>query len=65
MSVVKLIAMGLSVLLLGACSTVVVIQAEQAKDGIVFGVRYFIGGNGVCSSEEVELYAGKTDDFQV
>jgi len=39
----------------GSEQPVVIIQAELAQDGIVFGVRPLSGGNGVCTAAEVRL----------
>ena len=39
----------------GSEQPVVIIQAELAKDTIVFGVRPLSGGNGVCTAAEVRL----------
>jgi hypothetical protein len=34
---------------------VVIIQAEEIPDGIIVGVRYLNGGNGLCNLSEVRL----------
>jgi hypothetical protein len=39
----------------GTETRVIVIQAEHAPSGVILGVRYLTGGNGVCSMSEVEL----------
>jgi hypothetical protein len=36
---------------------VVVIQAEQIGNDCLVGFRFFEGGNGVCTFEEIELIA--------
>jgi len=41
----------------GSEEPVVVIQAEATPDGILLGVRYLEGGNGVCLADEVRVLA--------
>jgi hypothetical protein len=38
----------------GSRTPVIVVQAEQAVGSIVVGVRYFGGGNLVCTADELE-----------
>jgi hypothetical protein len=39
----------------GSTEQVIVIQAEKTPDGVYLGVRPLVGGNGICTIEEVEF----------
>jgi hypothetical protein len=39
----------------GTTAAVIVVQAEEFNDKVLFGVRYIAGGNDVCTADEVEL----------
>lgn len=41
----------------------IIIQAEEAKDDVYFGIRYIDGGNGVCTKNEVELLVEPNSEF--
>ena len=41
----------------------IVIQAEEAQDTVLFGVRYLAGGNGVCTINDVEILSGPNSEF--
>lgn len=43
----------------------IAIQIEEADNGIFIGVRYLNGGNGVVTSEEIELYEQPNEDFNL
>ena len=47
--------LGLQVMEDGTESKVVIIQAECSPSGPILGVRYFDGGNGICSLSEVRF----------
>jgi hypothetical protein len=39
----------------GSTEQVIVIQAEKTPHGVYLGVRPLVGGNGICTIEEVEF----------
>ena len=41
----------------------IAIQVEEADNGVFIGVRYLNGGNGVGTSEDIELYQEPNEDF--
>ena len=41
----------------------IAIQVEEADNGVFIGVRYLNGGNGVGTSEDIELYEEPNEDF--
>jgi len=41
----------------------IAIQIEKADSGVFIGVRYLDGGNGVGTSEDIELYEEPNEDF--
>ena len=46
----------------GASILVVVVQAEHVDGRVLFGVRPLSGGNGICTSDEVELLEEPTSE---
>ena len=46
----------------GSSIPVVVIQAEHVDGRILFGVRPLSGGNGICTSDEVQLLEERTSE---
>ena len=41
----------------------IAIQIEEADNGVFIGVRYFEGGNGVGTPEDIELYEEPNEEF--
>lgn len=41
----------------------IAIQIEEADNGVFIGVRYLDGGNGVGTTEDIELYEEPNEDF--
>lgn len=39
----------------GSTKPVIVIQAEKTPHGVYLGIRPLVGGNGICTIEEVEF----------
>lgn len=42
----------------------IAIQIEETENKIIIGVRYLAGGNGIGTSEDIELYAKPNEDFK-
>ena len=49
----------------GTRAPCIVIQLEEAPEGVFVGVRYLTGGNGVGTAEEFELYTEPTHEFGI
>lgn len=43
----------------------IAIQIEEADNGVFIGVRYLDGGNGIGTPEDIELYDGPNEEFNL
>ena len=41
----------------------IIIHAEKTEEGAFLGIRYIVGGNGVCTLDVIEILEGPNGEF--